>query len=58
MLLLKNANDYPIGHRCDCGKVHEWPMYVFAHMNNHIKHTCDCGIESDIYHGNIEKQED
>ena len=32
------------GFRCECGKWHEYPMYVRAHSLDVIEHTCpDCG---------------
>lgn len=31
-----------------CGKFHEFPMYVFAHMRQVIVHDCDCGAKHSI----------
>jgi hypothetical protein len=45
----------PIGHICDCGKRHEWPGYVFAHMNVELENTCKCGRKAILLHGRVIK---
>lgn len=40
------------GFKCECGKYHEYPGYVFAHYDVELIHTCeDCGRKHLIYTG-------
>ena len=31
------------GYKCRCGRQHKYPGYVYAHMNEELKHVCECG---------------
>lgn len=40
------------GFTCECGKYHAYAMYVYAHWQDLLKHTCDqCGAKHDILLG-------
>ncbi len=43
---VKVKDDLEIGHYCpDCGALHIWPMYLFAHWEEEVDFTCqhcDC----------------
>lgn len=42
----------PSSYTCAaCKKQHDYPAYVFAHWNESITHTCDCGAKSRILRG-------
>jgi transcription elongation factor Elf1 len=44
--------DMPKGFEClACGKHHDFDAYVFAHWNESLIHTCDCGAKHDIQRG-------
>lgn len=37
--------------KCICGKVHELGVYVAAHWDIKLTHTCECGIERTLESG-------
>ncbi len=39
---------------CECGKEHELGMYVAAHWDERLLHTCDCGRVHSLKNGVIE----
>lgn len=40
------------GHVCPkCKKIHHWPMYVFAHRELSLSHTCGCGLVVRLQNG-------
>lgn len=44
----------PSGYRCDCGKFHKFPSYVFAHWRQSIRHACDrCETIHTIFAGEV-----
>jgi len=48
--IIRNENDFPIGHKCDCGEDHIWPLYVAAHKREKLIHTCEkCGKKVELY---------
>jgi len=34
-------SDLEKGYTCECGKFHEYPVYVYAHWGIELAHTCD-----------------
>jgi hypothetical protein len=43
------AKDADKGYTCKtCGTWHEYPMYVHAHSNESITHTCECGAKTSV----------
>jgi Zn ribbon nucleic-acid-binding protein len=48
-----------IGHICPtCGKEHKWSVYVFAHYDIELVHTCDCGQKVHLCSGEVQTEED
>lgn len=42
----------PKGFTCECGKFHEFGVWVFAHWYEDLVHTCpECGAKHDILKG-------
>jgi hypothetical protein len=42
----------PKGFKCGCGKYHEFGVWVMAHWDMELTHTCDnCGRQHGIYQG-------
>ncbi|VVB52807.1 Uncharacterised protein [uncultured archaeon] len=41
----------PKSYKCACGKVHVHPAYLYAHWDEIITHTCDCGRKNDLLRG-------
>lgn len=39
------------GYTCKCGKYHKFPVYVIAHWDIELVHTCDCGRKYSILCG-------
>jgi hypothetical protein len=37
------------GFNCECGKYHQFSVYVFAHTHVELTHTCDCGRKHMIF---------
>jgi RNase P subunit RPR2 len=47
----------PKGFRCECGKFHRYPGYVYAHFRNLLDFTCDeCGAKHSIVMGRAERK--
>jgi transcription elongation factor Elf1 len=45
-------NDLPKGFDCEtCDKHHEFVGYVYAHWNERLTHTCECGALHEIRAG-------
>lgn len=40
---MTKISDLSKGYTCECGKFHKYPLYVCAHWDNNLLHTCDCG---------------
>jgi len=53
--ILFSPKGNPIGHSCKCKRLHEWPSYVFAHMNIELIHTCECGTKVLLINGTATK---
>jgi hypothetical protein len=52
-----NEKGMNIAHTCSCGEKHNWPMYVFAHWQDGLKHTCEkCGSKTFICEGICEHE--
>lgn len=32
-------------------RMHYWPLYVFAHWELSLSHTCDCGLVVNLQNG-------
>lgn len=43
------------GYRCECGEEHEFPDYVYAHLETGIYHTCICGRKHRIIGKRVEQ---
>lgn len=44
--------DFARSFKCsECGKNHQFTMYVLAHWGERLLHTCDCGAQHSIRHG-------
>ena len=42
------------GFSCPCGKFHLFGVYVAAHWNEHLTHTCDeCGRQHSVKNGKV-----
>ena len=39
------------GYTCECGKFHEFPMYVHAHWDTELTNRCTCGRKHLILRG-------
>ena len=40
------------GHVCPgCGLELVWPMYVWAHQDDELTHTCNCGTRVTLQYG-------
>jgi len=47
-------SDKPKGFTCECGKVHEFSLYVFAHCGETLTHKCEkCSREHEIWRGKV-----
>jgi hypothetical protein len=44
-------NETPKGFTCECGESHAFGVYVFAHWDEALTHTCDCGRKHVIRSG-------
>ena len=43
------------GYECRCKRLNEYPIYVHAHWDVRLLHTCDCGRKNEILRGRIVK---
>lgn len=41
------------GYTCLCGKFNEFSAWVYAHWNEEIAHTCDCGRKNILEEGEV-----
>ena len=58
-LIFRDGMKSPAGHKCDCGKEHKWPAYVYAHYHERLTHTCDvCGRKVIVLSGHVFSPED
>jgi len=39
------------GYTCACERTHKYPAYVYAHWNDELTHTCECGRTATIQNG-------
>lgn len=47
-----SASDTPKGFTCECGKEHEFSLYVYSHWDIQLVHSCEaCGREHTILRG-------
>ena len=53
----KETSDYTKGYTCECGLLNRYPFYVFAHWEDLLTHTCECGREYEIRHGHAKLME-
>lgn len=45
------------GYRCPgCKKVNKFSVWVFAHWNIPITHSCDCGRKNTLQQGKLVKE--
>lgn len=55
-LFYTENTDTPAGHICTCGKIHKWPLYVYAHWNDILSYKCpSCMREIEIVGGHIKE---
>jgi hypothetical protein len=46
--------DSPKGYECQCCKKrHEFPLYVYAHWDEALEHTCECEARHEILRGKV-----
>jgi hypothetical protein len=45
------SNNIPLGFTCECGRVHKFAAYVYAHWREVLIHSCECGLNHDIQYG-------
>lgn len=45
----------PKGYYCECGKYHEFPAWVYAHWDERLDHTCECGRRNSLFEGEVEQ---
>ena len=46
------------GFRCSgCNQRHEFPPYVYAHWDEELTHTCDCGVRHIIVNGTATQED-
>lgn len=44
--------DIPKGFNCECGEVHKYPLYVFAHWHEQLDFMCPkCDRKYTVYGG-------
>ena len=52
MEYILNEDKLKRGHKCPkCGKEAKWVAYVYAHWNDEIIYTCECGQKVSICRG-------
>jgi hypothetical protein len=39
------------GFTCECGVTHGYTAYVYAHWDESLTHTCECGREHRVLRG-------
>lgn len=37
----------------NCDRVHSFGVYVFAHWDDDLQHTCDCGHQHSVLRGSV-----
>jgi hypothetical protein len=53
-ITFQNDKGCNVGHICECGEIHKWPLYVFAHMHVEIMFQCPvCKKSVYILEGNV-----
>ena len=46
--------EIPKGFTCECGKFHDFGVYVMAHWSELLVHTCpECGRRHDVQRGRV-----
>jgi hypothetical protein len=54
MRVVYDEKNEPIGNECDCGTIHKWPLYVFAHFDEELCFTCpECNRQCTILSGDV-----
>lgn len=41
------------GFTCECGKWNPFALYVYAHWDEVLEHTCKCNRKHSLYRGKI-----
>lgn len=52
----KPETKLPKGFKCKCGKSHRFALYVYAHWNDELKFSCECGRVYRICCGEAEEE--
>jgi hypothetical protein len=53
---MKKEKPLPKGFTCDCGALHSFPPYVYAHWDVPLQFTCpNCKRCFEVLHGNAEE---
>lgn len=47
----------PKGFKCECGKEHEFSVWVYAHWDDVVWNRCECGRQNTIQAGVVIKSE-
>lgn len=51
---MTSRSEIPRSYKCPkCGKDHTFPAYVYAHFDESIVHTCECGEKNEIIKGKL-----
>lgn len=41
----------PLGYTCKCGVENRFHIYVYAHWDTQLEHTCECGRKNKVLRG-------
>ena len=44
------------GMTCECGKYEKYPAYIYAHWDDPVIYTCECGIAYVIFRGRATRE--
>lgn len=48
---MRTKKTLPKGFKCQCGLFHEYDVYVYAHWDIRLTHTCACGRVHEVLQG-------
>jgi len=48
---MKSSGTLPKGFTCNCGAIHTFPPYVYAHWDIELVMKCPCGRQYGVIHG-------
>ncbi len=52
-----NKEKLPKRFTCECGKFHEFSVWVYAHWDNVVWNRCECGRQNTIQCGKVVSSE-